>query len=61
MDPFVSYVSCLSLLCYLVCWKRTDLLAFLSVVFSCVFVTFPICVLIHIRTKGAVKHVKAFQ
>ena len=45
---FVTCVSCLSLsYCHVpwshvvTCWERTDLLALLCVIFSCVFVTFP--------------------
>ena len=46
---FINYVSCLSLLCRLVCSLQScghllgkgDLLAILYVMFSCVFVTFP--------------------
>ena len=39
------------------CWKRADFLALLSCVCLC-FCHFPICVLIHIRTKGTVGIVK---
>ena len=53
MDPFlfVFYVflchTALSVSCSLAvaCWKRADLLAFLYVMFSCDFVTFPYGVL----------------
>ena len=49
---FLKYISCLyyavlSVPCSLVstCWERTDILTLLCVVYSCVFLTFPNCVL----------------
>ena len=47
MDPFCYLCFVFVMLCSLVviCWERTYLLALLGVVFSCVFVTFPWCVL----------------
>ena len=40
-----------------VCWKRSDLLAFVFVVFC----QFPKCVLVHCRIKGDVDAVKLVQ
>ena len=52
MDPFLLFMfrvrhAVLSVHGSLVvtCWVRADLLALLYVMFSCVFVTFPYCVL----------------
>ena len=52
MDPFLLFMfrvchAVLSVHCNLVvtCWERAGLLALLCVVFSCVLVTFPCCVL----------------
>ena len=46
VDIFCFYVSNLSML--ISCWEKADLLALLCVMFSCVFVTFPISVPGHI-------------
>ena len=51
MDPFCYFCfvpyTVLSVPCSLVvtCWERADLLVFLNVMFSCIFVTFPCGVL----------------
>ena len=51
MDPFfIICVSCVSVILsclsvynlVVICWESTDLLALLNVMFSCVFVTFPL-------------------
>ena len=58
MDPFLLFMfhiclcyAVLSVRCSLViaCWERTDLLALLCVVISCVFVIFPYGVLVQVR------------
>ena len=49
MDHFsyLCFVSCFLVRCSLVvtCWERADLLTLFCVMFYCVFVTFPCCVL----------------